>query len=97
MMREIVASQCGIIFDEEALRRYGIDLISFPLLPAQADPEKTGPDAADAVQPIYDELQIRPMWWILEVMPMRYSYQDGEGRWKHDWRYDRHIMYRINL
>ncbi|TCD70154.1 hypothetical protein EIP91_004624 [Steccherinum ochraceum] len=35
----------------------------------------------DAVQPIHDELQLKWAWWLLEIIPMKYSYQDGKGRW----------------
>jgi len=35
----------------------------------------------DAIQPIHDELQLNWAWWILEVLPLTYSYQDGKGKW----------------
>ncbi|THH30036.1 hypothetical protein EUX98_g4147 [Antrodiella citrinella] len=35
----------------------------------------------DAVQPIYDQLQIKWAWWLLEIIPLTYSYQDGKGMW----------------
>ena len=35
----------------------------------------------DALQPIYDQLKINPLWWILEIIPLTYSYQDAQGKW----------------
>ncbi|KAG2066688.1 hypothetical protein BDR04DRAFT_1160036 [Suillus decipiens] len=54
-------------------------------------------DLADATSPMYDLLRLAPAWWILEVIPQMYQYQDdndnslvkqytvnlGRGRHKH--------------
>ncbi|KAL4250658.1 hypothetical protein ABKN59_005360 [Abortiporus biennis] len=44
------------------------------------DSTTTQPDI-DALQPIYDQLKIDPLWWLLEIIPLTYSYQDGKGVW----------------
>ena len=52
-----------------------------------ADPTDTGSQHSvaltdiDCIQPIHDQLQLNWWWWILEVIPMTYSYQDGKGKW----------------
>ncbi|KAH8104644.1 hypothetical protein BXZ70DRAFT_601721 [Cristinia sonorae] len=35
----------------------------------------------DAVQPIHDALKTTWAWWILEILPLSYAYQDGKGKW----------------
>jgi len=73
MVREIVKSGCGIQFDEDALQRAKIDL---------ASSESPLADGADAVQPLHDELKSNPLWWILEIFPMKFTWQDANGAWK---------------
>lgn len=43
-------------------------------------------DQADCVDPIHDELKLSPMWWLLEMLPMPYSWQDADGVWQKKWR-----------
>jgi len=38
-------------------------------------------DAEDAVQPITDQLVKQPLWWILEIVPMTYAYQNAQDKW----------------
>ncbi|KAI0702283.1 hypothetical protein BC835DRAFT_1263977 [Cytidiella melzeri] len=78
MVRQVVQAQCGIQFDNEAIARAGI--------PASAilGSVSTGTDI-DAVQPINDELKLNPAWWLLEVIPTSYTYQDGKGFWHTKW------------
>ncbi|KAG8925454.1 hypothetical protein FRC02_009651 [Tulasnella sp. 418] len=35
----------------------------------------------DAISPKYDQLKEKFAWWILELLPLRRSYQDEYGRW----------------
>ena len=44
-------------------------------------------DARDAILPIYDHLRIYPLWWILEIIPLLYTYQNAEGKWITTFRY----------
>jgi hypothetical protein len=41
----------------------------------------------DAMQPIDDELTKDKLWWILEILPTNYTWQDGQGRWHSKWGY----------
>ena len=38
-------------------------------------------NAHDAVQPITDELFKNPLWWILEILPTSYTFQNMQGKW----------------
>jgi hypothetical protein len=45
-------------------------------------------ELTDALSPIYDELKISKSWWILEVLPLRYSRQNRrDASWKEYWAY----------
>ncbi|KAJ6530943.1 hypothetical protein DFH09DRAFT_1183741 [Mycena vulgaris] len=35
----------------------------------------------DALSPIYDQLKLKPFWWILEVIPMSFRTQERDDRW----------------
>ena len=65
MVREAIATDSGILFDEVALERLNIDI----------GPERTNKmeslDAVDAAQPTHDQFKRMPLWWILEMTPMR--------------------------
>ncbi|KAI0755060.1 hypothetical protein C8Q80DRAFT_407644 [Daedaleopsis nitida] len=39
----------------------------------------------NALQPIYDQLKIKPSWWLLEILPLSYTYQDASGNWVRKW------------
>ena len=39
----------------------------------------------DAMQPIHDQLRLDPAWWLLEVVPTDYAWQDGTGLWHRKW------------
>lgn len=38
-------------------------------------------ELADALSPVYDQLSLRKIWWILEVIPMMFRYQDSHDKW----------------
>lgn len=132
MVEQIILSQCGIMFDEEALERVGMPLSSFPipqmppvakdptcesqLMPGKAGPSTVSddvvplaveepspvpsspptdpptlpppqnPETCDALAPMFDELQIKKSWWLLEILPLPFSYQDAHGKWHNKWR-----------
>ena len=43
------------------------------------------PDYHDAVSPLYDQLKISPIWYLLEILPIRQNYQDHTGEWHRRW------------
>lgn len=82
MLREIMMSQCGILFNQERLMEQGFRISAF------ADQSNSTGDS-NAVQPIYDTLHtpgVRIFWWILELLPTKYNYQDSDGVWHTTWR-----------
>ncbi|TFK23045.1 hypothetical protein FA15DRAFT_670876 [Coprinopsis marcescibilis] len=76
MVREILASGCGIKFDSEALARANI---RGSLEPSASELIL---DDGDALQPIHDELKTRKIWWVLEVVPLHRVWQDKMGVWR---------------
>lgn len=89
MVRQAAASECGIKFDAEALARATIKLE-----PCSAEAQLDPLDRIDATSKIYDKLKIKPLWWILEVLPMSYVWQDKDGIWRKTWKcaYFSHIL-----
>ena len=131
MVEQVILSQCGILFDEEALERVGMPLSSFPVpqtLPGSEDPsqpmkvktdlstahdgvgsllieeltslvvpssytanpptvpsQQPNPETCDALAPMFDQLQLQKLWWILEIIPLPYTYQDARGKWRTKW------------
>ncbi|EPQ51108.1 hypothetical protein GLOTRDRAFT_108364 [Gloeophyllum trabeum ATCC 11539] len=67
MVREVTISQCGILFEEAALKRLNI-------------PEY-------GLTPIHDELGWKGKWawWLLEIVPTSYAWQDKDGVWHKTW------------
>ena len=74
MVRQAASAGC-VRFDEEALTRENISLNG------GEEGELDERDKIDALQPIYDSLKITPIWWVLEIMPMTYVWQDKDGYW----------------
>ncbi|KAG6816825.1 hypothetical protein H0H87_002668 [Tephrocybe sp. NHM501043] len=95
MVRQVQKAHCGIMFDAQAMERAGIPLMVFAdidtLVVKSPDVElpPTSPineieeeeDAQDALEPINDQLKANPMWWVLENIPLTYSWQDPECVW----------------
>jgi len=130
MVKQVVLSQCGIKFDETALRRADINISTIVLAgPAQPTVEQvwrrkseaeagvsspsspishgddtsgdyiiqkgkdrdieaqTWPQEQDILADIHDELKLQRMWWLLELMPMKFTWQEADGTWKSKWGY----------
>lgn len=124
MVKQVVLAQCGIRFDDEALRRADIDISTVVLAtPAKPDgelvleagpalstsPGSPGEDGSgenmiqkgkgngvegqdwpregDVLSDIHDQLRIQPLWWLLELMPTKFKWQEPDGTWKSKWGY----------
>ncbi|KZS93571.1 hypothetical protein SISNIDRAFT_441474 [Sistotremastrum niveocremeum HHB9708] len=126
MVHEVMASQCGILFDETYLAQAGIAITAQEptihprlLRTSESDnssrvdhedtpsalhdgtldnhklsesnarpglPSTSGTNEVDAFSaPITDSLKSKPWWWILELLPLRRSWQDENGAWH--WTY----------
>jgi len=81
MIREVVASGCGIKFDALALEQANISLNAEPTT------EEVDMDMTDALQPLHDELKLDPLWWLLEIIPLQFSWQDANGVWHRNWSF----------
>ncbi|KAJ3896907.1 hypothetical protein GG344DRAFT_35753 [Lentinula edodes] len=81
MVRQVMESQCGIKFNENALSQ----------LENRSEPMSAAPplDTLDSLQPLHDALVQNPAWWLLEILPMKTRYQDADCRW--------HTTYAWNL
>jgi len=118
MIRQVVLSEVGILFDADALGRENLDISAilkagdgqtYGTVLASTSPGETtvdesanteggGPSGselrerqqldADALTPLHDELKLNIVWWILEMMPMEYSWQDLLGKWHRKWGFN---------
>ena len=77
-MREVIASRCGVLFDPAALARARIDISP------ERTPREMELDDKDCLERIDDELVKAKMWWILEILPLHFTWQDAEGDWHTD-------------
>ena len=117
MVKQVVLSQCGILFDHNALRKADIDISSIvfvdPDQPTVGDFWKKEPQASessaeasghesgdhsdgngvaepwptdqDVLTDCHDELKSRKAWWMLELFPMKYAWQEANGKWNAKW------------
>ena len=114
MVKQVVLSQCGILFDLSALRRADIDISNIvftdPHQPTVGDYWKRGPRMRESSSPVpdpedagegyeadmwptdqdaltdsHDQLKSRKVWWMLEMLPMKYAWQDAKGKWHAKW------------
>lgn len=92
MLQEIVRADCGILFDYDAFSRWSIPVT----IGRQASGNSNGAggpgtvnheaDSLDVVQPTHDQLKAVPVWWILEIVPTSYTYQNLQDKWVKKWR-----------
>ncbi|CAE6434278.1 unnamed protein product [Rhizoctonia solani] len=99
MVRQIILSQCGIQFNNEALRDMKIPLptLSFGKVDPTAHYSSLGDakvieaaqnqERRDALAPSHDALR-NPLWWPLELFPLVHSYQDENGDWHRSFRWN---------
>ncbi|KAL4070342.1 hypothetical protein J3A83DRAFT_3177895 [Scleroderma citrinum] len=97
MIRECFKTNTGIQFLSSKLKLMGVDPTTLhpvrPRPPAvhgnrrEADPKcpfvsEEHEDLSDALSDMYDQLQLRPFWWILEVVPQQQQYQRDNDTWE---------------
>jgi len=46
---------------------------------------QTWPREQDVLTDIHDELKSQPLWWLLELVPMKFTWQEADGTWKSKW------------
>ena len=87
MIEQLVCSRCQILFRYENFASREVSTIigqdrRFTPLPGVLSAEDANAlDAQDALQPITYELSKKPLWWILELLPTTYTFQDMQGKW----------------
>lgn len=94
MIEQIVQSNVQILFDYDEFTRWDIPTSIGQDPPPQRggkftedDADVAALDALDADLPIFDHLRTRPLWWIFEIIPLLYTYQNAEGKWITTFRY----------
>jgi hypothetical protein len=88
MIEQIVQSNTQILFDYDVFSRWNIPISIGQGPPPEGGSNSTGNhvdvaslDAQDAVQKITDPLWKQPLWWILEIFPTSYTYQNAQEKW----------------
>ncbi|KAJ7617476.1 hypothetical protein DFH06DRAFT_1237825 [Mycena polygramma] len=80
MVRQIMASDCGIRFESGALKRAAIPaLVDASSVEVSADERSV--DDADSSEPLHDDLAGVSAWEALEILPLTWSVQDTQGAW----------------
>jgi len=55
------------------------------------------PQEQDVLTDTHDQLKSQQMWWALELMPMKFTWQEADGTWKSKWGYGlTNIILRFN-
>ncbi|KAI6128787.1 hypothetical protein EV401DRAFT_840498 [Pisolithus croceorrhizus] len=114
MIEQVVASGCGILFEDDGLKDLGItaqpvlaqagksgaapvvsdvkpggvkDVAPTSDSPPGSSPPKGVADSEfeDATAQLYDQLQITKAWWLLEIIPLPWAWQDDKGKWHERW------------
>ncbi|KAG1742356.1 uncharacterized protein EDB91DRAFT_1336135 [Suillus paluster] len=50
-------------------------------------PSQPNPETCDALAPLFDELQLQKAWWLLEIIPLPFAWQDAHGKWHKKWKF----------
>ena len=98
MVDQVNESGCGIKFDDAALGAAGIEdsVVASSNSPGEeGDKEhvitqggnRRNPLKGDIEAPTHDELKKNIAWWLLEVLPTKFTWQEDDGTWKSKWRY----------
>jgi hypothetical protein len=89
MVGEVMKTQCGVIFDTAALQRQSIPTVTLPGgTESENIPEVVQLDELDALEPVHDQLKKNVLWWILEIIPSTYTWQDVNGVWHRDFGFN---------
>ena len=121
MVEQVVRSGCGIKFNDAALLKADIIV---PTIQITSDnggnttrrrglrvetAEQARLRQQDVQANVNDELKRKPLWWLLEFLPVKFTWQESDGTWKSRWGYvcikfrtptqnsDRDFSFRINV
>ncbi|KAH9979975.1 hypothetical protein BGW80DRAFT_1514339 [Lactifluus volemus] len=97
MVREILEAGSHIRFDEATVAMWNIPIALIeetPVVrevnasvPRPSSPTESSLDAEDAVQKMGNSFKKNPLWWILEIIPTYYEWQNETGKWVGNWRF----------
>ncbi|KLO14758.1 hypothetical protein SCHPADRAFT_850596 [Schizopora paradoxa] len=132
MVREVMASNCGVQFEAGALKKLNVVLedivipittpevptltlnggaggkghfkqedVASPVSDGNASDSGTGiggtstsspspsqdQDNLDCMQVTHDQLVADPAWWLLEIIPLPFSWQDKSCQWRRKWEF----------
>ena len=94
MVKQVVISQCGIKFDQGALGKAYINVPNIiPGVPSTSsaspgeDNREIQAQKLEVGADIHDELKIQWRWWLLEIIPMKYMWQEDNGKFGSKWGY----------
>ncbi len=85
MIRELVRSapQIQLRYENFAWRKVPTTIGQSLSLPQEGE-DVDAFNYRDALQPITDRLSetpLWPLWWILEILPTSYNFQNKQGKW----------------
>ncbi|KAG1742345.1 uncharacterized protein EDB91DRAFT_308015 [Suillus paluster] len=50
-------------------------------------PSQPNPETCDALAPLFNKLQQQKAWWLLEIIPLPFAWQDARGKWHKTWKF----------
>ncbi|KZT41775.1 hypothetical protein SISSUDRAFT_1042273 [Sistotremastrum suecicum HHB10207 ss-3] len=105
LIHETIVTQTGILFDLAQLSLIGLSPQNLPVVPHKDDPPIFNlplppvinptpipkDELKDAVEQRFDQLKLKPIWWLLEILPMKNRVLNEDGRFvieKPYWRWN---------
>ena len=92
MIEEIVRSKAPITFDYDAFAQWhiptNIGKRKRAATPKGGVPPITDQDALDVAQKLTDEIWKKPLWWLLEILPLKYMYENPTPGPKVKWEWE---------
>ncbi|KAG2359491.1 hypothetical protein BDR07DRAFT_1378664 [Suillus spraguei] len=59
---------------------------SLPIDPPTT-PSLPNPQTCNALAPLFDQMQLKKTWWLLEILPLPIPWQDAYGKWHKKWSF----------
>ena len=99
MVEQVVRSGCGIKFNDAALLRADIVVPTIQITSGDGGStirrrgfraetaEQAQLRQEDVQASVNDELERHPVWWLLEFLPVKSTWQELNGMWRSSWGY----------
>jgi len=99
MLRQVVENQaeCPVHFDEATLNLWNIPTEDVQVQPLSAEGLPVAHYFRDDDVRVYkqDELKRCRLWYIVEIFPTHYEWQDEQGQWFKQWRQVIHPVFHM--